>query len=117
MGLAGKGVRALLELTGSSPENLVAALGPSIGPCCYEVGKEVKEAFPPDGKEGLFETRGESLYLDLAAGVKSQLMTEGMTPDSIEEIVGCTSCDDDLFWSWRARKDGERMISFIRAGN
>jgi YfiH family protein len=115
LGLAGKGVRTLRDNSGSEPSSLVAAMGPSIGPCCYEVGKEVKEAFPSDGKEGLFETRGESLYLDLAAGAKSQLLSEGMVPESIEEITGCTSCDGDLFWSWRARGGEDRMVSWIRA--
>jgi len=115
LGLAAKGVRALLNLTGSDPDGLVAAMGPSIGPCCYEVGKEVRNAFSPGQFEWLFESRGDNLYLDLAAGAKSQMLSEGMAPETIEEIAGCTSCNDDRFWSWRARKDEERMISFITA--
>ncbi len=115
LGLAGKGVRVLLEVTGSQPEDLVAAVGPSIGPCCYEVGEEVKDSFPSGEGKGLFETRGESLYLDLAAGAKSQLLAEGMSPESIEEITGCTSCDGDMFWSWRARGGEDRMVSWIIA--
>jgi YfiH family protein len=115
LGLAGKGVRALIELTGAEPSSLVAAQGPSIGPCCYEVGEEVKNSFPSGEGKGLFETRGKSLYLDLAAGAKSQLLAEGMSPDSIDEITGCTSCDGDMFWSWRARGGEDRMVSYIRA--
>jgi YfiH family protein len=117
LGLAGKGVMALLELTGSSPGDLVAALGPSIGQRCYEVGPEVKGSFPEAHLDaGLFDLREESLYMDLAAGAKTQMLSQGMTPDTIEEIVGCTSCDEDMFWSWRARRDEEeRMVSWIRA--
>ena len=89
-------------------------MGPSIGLCCYEVGEDVRKAFPSHWtRDGLFERRGRSLYLDLASGVKTQLIMEGMAPETVDEIVGCTSCNPDLFWSWRARKDEERMISFI----
>jgi YfiH family protein len=115
LGLAAKGVRALIELTGAEPSSLVAAQGPSIGPCCYEVGEEVKNSFPSGEGKGLFETRGKSLYLDLAAGAKSQLLAEGMSPDSIEEITGCTSCDGDMFWSYRGGDEEDRMVSWIRA--
>lgn len=114
LGLAGKAVRVLTGIMGSNEEHLLAAIGPSIGPCCYEVGVEVREAFPPGQREeGLFEQRGQSLFLDLASGVKTQLIMEGMAPETVDEIVGCTSCNPDLFWSWRARKDEERMVSFI----
>jgi YfiH family protein len=115
-GLAGKGIRALLSLTRSKSENLVAAFGPSIGQCCYEVGVEVKEAFSQEQEsEGLFEVRGGNLYLDLAAGAKTQLLAEGMAPDTVEEIVGCTSCDGELFYSYRGGDDEERMVSWITA--
>ena len=114
LGLAGKAVKVMTGIMGSSDEHLLAAIGPSIGPCCYEVGEEVREAFSwVQNEEGLFEQRGPRLYLDLASGVKTQLIMEGMTPETVDEIVGCTSCNPDLFWSWRARKDEERMVSFI----
>jgi YfiH family protein len=114
MGLAGKTVEVLRDVMGSRVEHLLAAIGPSIGPCCYEVGGEVKEAFPSGRSEdGLFEKRGQNLYLDLASEVKTQLIMEGMAPETVDEIVGCTSCNPDLFWSWRARSDEGRMISYI----
>ena len=116
LGLAGKAVRVMIGIMGSSEENLVAAIGPSIGSCCYQVGEEVRETFPAGQREeGLFEQRGRNLYLDLASGVKTQLLTEGMAPETVDEIVGCTSCNPDLFWSWRARREEGRMVSFITA--
>ncbi len=116
LGLAGKAVREMTGIMGSSEEHLVAAIGPSIGPCCYEVGEDVREAFPADQREeGLFERRGQNLYLDLASGVKTQLLRSGMAPEMVDEIVGCTSCNPDMFWSWRARKEEGRMVSFITA--
>jgi len=114
LGLAGKAVRVMTGVMGSRENDLLAAIGPSIGQCCYEVGEEVREAFPADMREeGLFQKRGESLYLDLAAGAKTQLLTEGMAPETVDEIVACTSCNPDMFWSWRTRKDEGRMVSFI----
>jgi YfiH family protein len=116
LGLAGKAVRTMTQVMGSDVGHLLAAIGPSIGPCCYEVGEEVREAFSHfQSREGLFEKRDQKLWLDLASGVKTQLIMEGMTPENIDEIVGCTSCNPDLFWSWRARKEEGRMVSFITA--
>ena len=114
LGLAGKAVRIMTGVMGSDVVHLLAAIGPSIGPCCYEVGEEVQEAFSHfQSREGLFEIRDQRLCLDLASGVKTQLIMEGMTPENVDEIVGCTSCNPNMFWSWRARKDEERMVSFI----
>ncbi len=116
-GLAGKVVEVLSDVMGSRVEHLLAAIGPSIGPCCYKVGEDVEEVFSAGRRrvEGLFEKRGQSLYMDLASGVKTQLIMEGMAPEMVDEIAGCTSCNPDLFWSWRAREDNERMVSFITA--
>ena len=114
LGLAGKAVRIMTGVMGSDAVHLLAAIGPSIGPCCYEVGEDVREAFSHfQSRKGLFEIRDKKLCLDLASGVKTQLIMEGMTPENIDEIVGCTSCNPDLFWSWRAHKDEGRMVSFI----
>jgi YfiH family protein len=114
LGLAGKAVRVLTRVMGSDAAHLLAAVGPSIGPCCYEVREEVREAFSHfKSGDGLFEERDQRLYLDLASGVKTQLIMEGMTPENIDEIVGCTSCNEELFWSHRARKEEGRMVSFI----
>jgi hypothetical protein len=114
LGLAGKAVRAMGEIMGSESKHLLAAIGPSIASCCYEVGEEVRAAFPPgDHREGLFEVREGKLFMDLASGVKTQLILEGMAPETIDEITGCTSCNPDMFWSHRARREEERMVSFI----
>ena len=113
-GLAGKAVSAMTGLMNARTDHLLAVLGPSLGPCCYEGGEEVREGFPAEQREeGLFEQRGKKLYLDLASGGKTQLVMEGISPENVEEIAGCTSCNPDLFWSHRARREEERMVSFI----
>ncbi|MDF1526840.1 MAG: polyphenol oxidase family protein [bacterium] len=114
LGLTGKAVRVMTGVMGSSEKHLLAAIGPSIGLCCYEVGEDVRDAFSHfRSGDGLFVQRDKSLYLDLASGVKTQLIMEGVAPENVDEIVGCTSCNPELFWSHRARKDKERMVSFV----
>jgi polyphenol oxidase len=75
-----------------------AAVGPGIGPCCYEVGEEVLSAF--DGLDGVARGR----MLDLSAVATALLERAGV--DAIESSGLCTSCNPELFYSHR--RDGER---------
>ena len=75
-----------------------AAVGPGIGPCCYEVGGEVLSAF--DGLDGVARGR----MLDLTAVATALLERAGV--DAIESSGLCTSCNPELFYSHR--RDGER---------
>jgi len=115
--LGRKAALVLTRLTGSNPSGFLTAMGPAIGPCHYEVGQEVREEFAKSGQntDAIFEDRENSLFLDLAAAVKGQLLSVGMEPANMEEIVGCTVCNPEMFWSWRGAADEERMISFIAA--
>lgn len=117
LGLAGKTAVALLEGTGSRAADLVAALGPSIGRCCYEVGEEVRDRFRETGCcDKAFEGSARGLFLDLKTATRVQLQSAGLSADAIDVIGGCTSCEEENYWSWRARKEKERMVSWIRAG-
>jgi purine-nucleoside/S-methyl-5'-thioadenosine phosphorylase / adenosine deaminase len=92
-GLAAGIVEQALEAFDEPP---VAALGPAIGPCCYEVGPEVLAAFEgPD-----LVARGR--MLDLGAIVRRKLEASGVA--RIEDVGLCTSCRPDLFFSHR--RDG-----------
>jgi polyphenol oxidase len=106
-------VRALLD-TGSSTTDLLVALGPSIGPCCYEVGPEVEAAFGPRGA-GFFVTgAADRKHLDVAAANLAQLEDVGIVPSQIDSVRHCTKCREDLFFSYR--RDGAnagRMISVV----
>ena len=75
-----------------------AAVGPGIGPCCYEVGEEVLSAF--EGLDGVARGR----MLDLTAVATALLERAGV--DAIESSGLCTSCNPELFYSHR--RDGER---------
>jgi YfiH family protein len=76
-----------------------AAVGPGIGPCCYEVGQEVLDAFSPLG-DGIASGR----MLDLREVARRLLRRAGV--DRIEVSELCTSCEPELFFSHR--RDGER---------
>jgi len=112
-GVARAAVRALLD-RGSRSERLVALVGPGIGPCCYEVGDEVRAAFGPAGA-GFFRDgpRGRP-HLDVRAANVSQLRAEGVPAGSIHHVDECTFCRPDLYHSYRRDGKGSgRMISFV----
>jgi len=112
-GVARTAVRALVE-AGSAPSDLLAALGPSIGPCCYEVGEDVREAFAEAGAP-FFRPRPRGRpHLDVRAANHAQLLEEGLRPDHIATVEDCTLCRADLYHSYRRQgKAAGRMINFV----
>jgi YfiH family protein len=98
-GIVGAGVAALGSL-GSRPEDLIAAVGPSIGGCCYAVGEEFRERFAADL---LVEREGE-LFLDLWEANRRQLVAAGVP--SVTVLGECTAC---------TRVDGRRKYFSHRA--
>jgi polyphenol oxidase len=126
---------------GSRPEDLIAAIGPGIGPCCYAVGEEMLSSFEAQFVYGrelfrevystdevrtkypmLFLTQrapghspiGPSLHLNLIEANRRQLLDAGLKPRSIQVIGGCTNCHPELFFSHRASKGhAGRMMSVI----
>ncbi len=89
------GIAKLAADFGSRPENMIAAIGPSIGACCYTVGEEVRSAFTGGFPyaETLFR-RGEdsTLRLDLWEANRRQLLASGISPSKITVIAECTGC-------------------------
>ena len=103
-----------LEAHGSRPEALVAALGPGIGSCCYEVGEEVRAAFGPDASAFFRPGPRERPHLDVRAANVRQLVEAGLRPQAIHHLAECTRCRADRYPSYR--RDGKaagRMISFV----
>lgn len=88
-GLLAGVVAAGVDVLGPGP--VAAAIGPAIGPCCYEVGTDVAEAFGPDVMRGR--------KLDLWAAAERALRAAGV--EQIERIDLCTACRPDLFFSHR----------------
>lgn len=112
-GVAREAVRALVA-RGSRPRDLVAGLGPAIGPCCYEVGDELREAFGP-GRAAFFRPGPNGRpHLDVRAANVEQLTAAGLEPEAIHQLAECTACQPGLYHSYR--RDGlgtGRMISFV----
>jgi YfiH family protein len=126
---------------GSRPEDLVAAIGPTIGACCYTVGEEVigefesqfayarelfHEVYDTDPVRQkypmLFLTQrapghspiGPGTHLDLAEANRRQLLDAGLKPSAIRVVGGCTMCQPELFFSHRGSKGRcGRMLSVI----
>jgi YfiH family protein len=126
-----KGVGEMRRKFGSEPKNLLAAIGPGIGQCCFEVGPEVRAQFEAQfayaGKlfreikeldpvrekyPMLFLTArapGHSelpvqLFLDLVEANRLQLLDTGLAAKSIHVSPLCTACRSDLLFSYRKEK-------------
>jgi YfiH family protein len=102
--IASAGVHAMMEL-GAHPNRIRAALGPSIGLCCFEVDTELAGRFMqqiPSTAELSRGGRPGKMYLDLRGITRSQLQKAGLTAASIANIGPCTRCANDRFFSRRA---------------
>ena len=121
---------------GTRPEDVVVAVGPAIGPCCYEVGTDVVDAFASAGHErylierwflappaprGGFRpvpgaTDGPRLRLDVPGANRDQLMLAGVPEDNIHLAGLCTAMHLDVLTSYRAEKErAGRIAGVIRA--
>lgn len=112
-GVAARAVEALAA-DGSRPPDLVAALGPGIGPCCYEVGADVVHAFGPAGTPFFRPGPRGRPHLDVRAANAAQLAAAGLRKDAVHSVADCTFCRADLYHSYRREGRGAgRMISYI----
>ena len=109
-GVAGAAVAALLA-AGSRASELIAAIGPGIGACCYEVGEELRRHFP----EPSFSRRpGGRLHLDLRADNQRQLVAAGLSSQRIHHLADCTVCRAEHYHSFRRDGAGAgRMVSYV----
>ncbi len=111
-----KGVEAMVAIFDSRPGDILAAVGPGIGSCCYEVDAPVKDAFRKNkGWEMFARESGKGKWrLDLAAANYRQLTAAGLAEANIETTPFCVCCEHDLFFSYR-RESGEtgRQMGFI----
>ena len=113
-----KTIKALQREFGCQPRNIFVGIGPSIGPCCYEVGKEVSEAIIHHFHqwERFVKKRStQNPFLDLWEMNRLQLLEQGVPEDQVIISGLCTRCRPDLFFSYR--RDGPnagRMHSGIR---
>jgi YfiH family protein len=93
------------ERFGTRPTDLLAAIGPAISACCYEVSAEVITAFsahPLAEATACFEQRADGrTFLDVACSNEGQLLAAGVAHERIARSGFCTGCRTDLFYSHR----------------
>jgi hypothetical protein len=107
-GIAAEAVDVMVKQCGAISSGMIAFLGPSAGVCCYEVGREVAEAFSLDE----VEQRDDRLYLNLKKANCDQLISTGLSKENIEISPFCTICTPQLFHSHRReRNQSGRMMA------
>lgn len=93
-GIVELGIARMAEEFGARVEDMVGAVGPSIGVCCYRVGEELRgefrAAFPY--ADELFEEREDGLYLDLAEANRRQMIAAGLAAERVAVVGECTAC-------------------------
>lgn len=129
--IAEKGVGEMRKEFGSDPRDIVAAIGPGVQGCCYEVGEEVRRKFEMQFAyaDSLFREIKESdpvrekypllfltarapghselpvkLFLDLVEANRRQLLDTGVPLKNIDAVAPCTACHPELLFSFRAEK-------------
>lgn len=108
--ITAKTVVQMREEFGTDPENLIAAIGPCIGSCCFEVGPEVAAEFGT-----LFPEKVILTHFDLAEANRRQLTQAGVPSGQIDQARMCTACSREQFESFRRdREHAGRMVSSIR---
>lgn len=113
-GIVREGVRRLFREGGIPPQEIRAVMGPSIGPCCYEVGPDVWSAVA----EGTPEYRPRTTRtFDIRELVSFQFEMAGLSPENVGSLPLCTRCHSELFYSHRgmgSERKGRSMLSHIR---
>jgi YfiH family protein len=115
-------VRAMAEHFGTRPGDLVVAIGPSIGACCYQVKADVLAAFESAGFAASslahwFSPDGDAdhLLLDVPLANRHQLIAAGVSADRIARSGLCTACHPEHFFSYRRDGAGTgRLAAAIR---
>jgi YfiH family protein len=98
---------------GIQPADLLAAIGPAIGGCCYEVGEDVAAHFRRAGL-AVIDSAGRKPHLDLRDINRELLLREGLRAENLRFCGPCTRCRADLFHSYRgAFERAGRQFSWI----
>jgi len=104
-----RAVEKMQEEFGTQTEHVLASIGPSAGPCCYEVGEDVAVKF---GKK-IVPYLLPKYFIDLKKENALQLQQSGVVPGNIEISAHCTICEPHLFHSYR--RDGKRAGRMMAA--
>jgi YfiH family protein len=116
-GIVPKTLARMAERFGSDLKTVRIGLGPSIGPCCYEIDEPVLERLRISGgdwRKAVQDRAGGKAILDLRVLVHGQAQTRGVPAEAIYPVRLCTFCHPDLFYSYRRQGVVDRtMVSGI----
>ena len=115
--IADAGVHAMVQL-GAHASDIRAAMGPSIGQCCFEVDADLGDRFSREIDGASNHTRAGrpgKAFIDLRAIVRNQLERAGLAPANIASVGPCTRCSSNRFFSRRAAagKTSGLQMSFV----
>ena len=107
------------ECYGTDPADIVAAIGPAISRCCYEVDAPCAKHFLAmtdlQPEKFVFPKEGGKFMLDLLETNRQILAAAGVKPENITLSDLCTNCHSDLLWSHRATKGRRGTMSAMMA--
>ena len=113
-----KALQCIIEFMNSSIKNIFIGIGPGIGSCCFEVGKEVSDKFEKrsiTSAQFVHPISEQKAMVDLRGLIISDLVMAGVSLKNIENMNYCTSCFTDLFYSYRKEgKNTGRMLLAAR---
>lgn len=114
--IAKKTIEEMTKNYNTNPDDLVCIIGPSIGPCCYEVSQELAEKFNTNftnSTEKLYTIEDGKYKLDLWK-VNEYIIKEcGVKDENIINLKICTSCNSDKFHSYRKHNQTPKRIGTI----
>lgn len=110
-----KVVKKMTELYGTNPADIVAAIGPAISVCCYEVDKPCTDNFYAlsdlDSSRFVFPKENGKYMIDLLETNRQILVAAGVKNENITVSDVCTNCNSELLWSHRATKGKRGTMS------
>ena len=112
--IVGKAVEKLINEHHSSPEDLLCAIGPSIGVCHFEVSADLYEDMTNRYGTQIGKIEQGKYYLDLKKAVTLQLITQGVPLENIAVSPLCTVCETNLYSFRREGEKAGRMAAFIK---
>jgi YfiH family protein len=98
--IAKNAINLFLKEFDSNSKDIVVAVGPSIGVCCYEVGRDIAD----ESDKRYIKTKAKGYYLDIKSMLKDQFLNMGLKEENIKISGECTCCNKDYF---SYRRDGK----------
>ncbi len=108
-GIVGLTVKKMADVFGTKPENLMAAIGPCIGACCFEVGDDVTGHFKQWPDTILHRSEWPRPHIDLVLANRLQLEQAGVPASNIESSGECTKCGPNGLFSHRRNRSLGRI--------